>query len=262
MYKLYFLSGLPRTGTTLLSSILNQNPNVHTTSTSGLLDFLAGIDYVYGEVQQRYKEINDNQLKNIFKSIASSYYTHLNTPIIIDKWRGWIDNISQIKEIITPTPKIICTYRPVEEIITSFLFLLERDENNFIDKELQNKGISITNENRSRYLWKEGVVGESYEMFKNSIDKENILYISYDQLVNYTSETLKKIYAFLGEEEYDHKFDEISNHTNDNDDYWKIKNLHTIRSTLELQYKNPENYLTSKSIQYYKQFNSIFEHVK
>jgi len=261
MSKLYFLSGLPRTGTTLLSSLLNQNPQIHCTSTSGLLDFLSGVDYVYGEISQRYKTIDGAQLKNIFKSVVESYYNHIDRPIIIDKWRGWISNIPQIKEVINPSPKIICTYRPVEEIITSFLYLLEKDKNNFVDQELFKRKIPVTNENRSKFLWKEGVVGESYEMFKTSIDKKNILYISYDNLIDQPEETMTKIYDYLSESFYTHDVNHIKSDTNDNDKYWEIKNLHSIRSTLKRDYKNPEDYLTTKSINYYKQFNDIFDYV-
>ena len=42
MKKLYFLSGLPRSGSTVLAGILNQHPDVHASSTSGLLDMLVG----------------------------------------------------------------------------------------------------------------------------------------------------------------------------------------------------------------------------
>ena len=42
MKNIYFLAGLPRSGSTVLAAILSQNPAVHTTGTSGLLDMLVG----------------------------------------------------------------------------------------------------------------------------------------------------------------------------------------------------------------------------
>ena len=38
MKKVYFISGFPRAGNTLLSSILNQNPNISATGKSFLPD--------------------------------------------------------------------------------------------------------------------------------------------------------------------------------------------------------------------------------
>jgi len=259
--NLYFLSGLPRTGTTLLTCILNQNPNIHATSTSSLLDFLSGVEYVYGEVQQRHNNINQVQIKNIFKSIISSYYSHLEFPYIIDKWRGWTDNIPQIMELIDSNPKLICTYRPVEEIITSFLVLLEQDKNNFVDIELKKLGKKINNRTRAMYLWESGVVGESYHGFKNSLEYKICLYISYDEIVNSPNETLKKVYSYLGIEYYSHMFDSINTFVEDNDSYWKIKNLHNIRSKLQSTSEPPEKYLDDGLINYFKKQNIIFDYV-
>jgi hypothetical protein len=42
MKKIYFLSGLPRSGSTVLAALLQQHPEMHTTATSGLLDMLVG----------------------------------------------------------------------------------------------------------------------------------------------------------------------------------------------------------------------------
>ena len=43
MKKVYFISGFPRAGNTLLSSILNQNPNIHSTGHSFLPDLFFAI---------------------------------------------------------------------------------------------------------------------------------------------------------------------------------------------------------------------------
>ena len=38
--NVHFISGMPRSGSTLLCNILNQNPRFHATGTSGVLDLL------------------------------------------------------------------------------------------------------------------------------------------------------------------------------------------------------------------------------
>jgi sulfotransferase len=262
MKKIYFLSGLPRTGTTVLSSIINQNPNIHCTSTSGLLDLLSGVNYVYNEVAQRSLESNEQQIKNIFKGISDSYYNHIKQDIIIDKWRGWVANIPQIKEIISSSPKIICTYRPIEEIIVSFLHLLEQDPSNFIDKVLKSNNQIVNNSNRAKYLWQNGVVGETYNFFVQSLSYKNeILYISYNELVFKTSDTIKKIYEFLDINIYNHSYTNLNTKILDNDTYWDIKNLHLIRNNVEQELKSPQDYLDDDTIKYFKSFNKIFSEI-
>ena len=52
MKKIYFLSGLPRSGSTVLAALLQQHPEMHTTATSGLLDMLVGTLKAWGGLYQ------------------------------------------------------------------------------------------------------------------------------------------------------------------------------------------------------------------
>ena len=40
---IYFIAGLPRSGSTLLTNILAQNPDCYTTPTSGIIDMLVNV---------------------------------------------------------------------------------------------------------------------------------------------------------------------------------------------------------------------------
>lgn len=262
--NIYFLSGLPRTGTTLLSCILNQNSNVHVSSTSGLLDFLAGVNFIHCEVSKRYSFTNQKQIKNIYRSIFHAWYEHIDSPVIIDKWRGWIDNVNQLKEVTGSSPKIIYLYRPIEEIITSFLYLLDKDSNNFVDKELVKIGKKVNNKNRSNYLWEHGVVGESYKMLERYLylnNSEDVLFLKYSDLVHFPNKSLKEIYQFLNIDYFEHNFEKINLKINDNDEYWNIKDLHKIRKKIQIEIKGPENYLSFEDIEFYKKKNSLFEQI-
>jgi len=260
--QIYFLSGFPRTGTTLLSCILNQNPEIYVSSTSGLLDFLAGIGNLYHQVSERYDSVNPSQIKNLYKSIFNSWYEHIDSQIILDKWRGWINNINQLQQVTGSVPKIIYTYRPLEEVVTSFLYLIGNDPNNFVDKNMKSMGIEITNENRARYLWEQGVIGESYSMLENYLRQDsnaNVLFLSYSELINNSKTCLNLIYNFLELDNFEHDFKNINGSTNENDNHWELKNLHTIRSTIRQEYKDPKKYLTDQAISFFRDKDKIFD---
>ena len=53
---LHFLSGLPRSGSTVLAAILNQNPEVQVSTTSGLVHALTGL----AETWHREPMLKDN----------------------------------------------------------------------------------------------------------------------------------------------------------------------------------------------------------
>jgi sulfotransferase len=259
MQKLFFLSGLPRTGTTVLGNILNQNPDIHVSSTSGLLEFLYHVNEVYLNITDRYIDVDPKQFINVSDSIVKSWYKHVDKKYIIDKWRGWMNNLPQIVEVINNNPKIICTYRPVEEVLVSFIDLLDKDRNNFIDSELTKRNLEITNINRSLFLLNEGVVGETIEFISNTFHKygDKILYISYDDIVTDTENTLKKIETYLEIGHYEnYSLTDIDTSVNDNDFYWGIKELHNIRPVVGKKSKDPKEYFDSDFLQYLQSINS------
>jgi hypothetical protein len=66
MKEYYFLSGLPRSGNTLLGSIINQNPNLNLTANTILTDAIYQLSLL--KEYQIYKNFPDeNSLNNIIK---------------------------------------------------------------------------------------------------------------------------------------------------------------------------------------------------
>ena len=133
MKQLFFLSGIARSGSTLLGSILNQNPDIYVTPTSPLMDIFCLTEEIYNKMETQYTFNKGATLRNLQNSLADNFYDNINKPIIIDKHRGWPRNVKQIEQHITNNPKIICTYRPVAENICSFLKLIERISLKFSD---------------------------------------------------------------------------------------------------------------------------------
>jgi sulfotransferase len=80
MKKIYFLSGLPRSGSTVLAALLQQHPEMHTTATSGLLDMLVGTLKAWADSLSQKSSTQDNtaqekEIQRILKSICET-----NTP--------------------------------------------------------------------------------------------------------------------------------------------------------------------------------------
>ena len=134
MNQFMFISGLPRTGSTLLSSILSQNPKLYSEGNSGVCQLM-------WDMQQSCLLNIDEQLESsgryftaidLISSIPNIYYKGLDKKIIFDKCRAWTFplNTQLIKKYITSTPKIIVLERPIQEIVASFVAL--RRANNYV----------------------------------------------------------------------------------------------------------------------------------
>jgi len=257
MKQLYFLSGMQRSGSTLLSCILNQNPNIFSSKTSPLLDILSSCEKTLNEVYNQYTFDYNQKNKNLILGILNSYHDDEESHIIIDKHRGWVGSIDLIEEIYTP--KIICTNRSVPEVITSFIKLIENNNslNNSIDKALRNSGFPISITNRADYIF-HNFVNNPRQAILSSIDKyRNYIHmVEYNDIINYPNETFSKIYEFLGIEKFKHNFSDIENTCKEEKDIaWGIENLHEIRNKLQKTSTPPEEILGKELTEYYRQFD-------
>lgn len=256
--SIFFLSGMPRTGSTLLGSILSQNPEVHVTPTSPMYSLLVNANEHFNLLNEQYTFDYVNSSDRMYHAMVESFYDDIKKPIIFDKHRGWPRNVPAIETYLNKNAKIICTVRPIAEVVTSYIVLAEKDANNFIDAHLKKVGEDITNENRARLLW-EFYLKTPYENMVYGLENhpEKILLVDYRDIVFHPKETLKKVYDFCGIDVFEHYFSEIENKCSEaKDDAWGLKNLHNIRPNLNMISSDPSIYLSKETIDYLNSFNT------
>lgn len=230
--QFYFLGGLPRSGSTLLASLLSQNQDVYVSPTSALITAMQGAAMGFSQDRSTTASHVDGQLAHILRGTVDGMYAHVKEQNVIDKNRGWPAHIDKLREIFGEEPKIICTVRPVAECIASFV-KLQKPEN--VRQYVRN----IMDPN-------DGMVMRSYVALKHGFEnhRKNLLFVEYDDLVNNPKHELGRIYDFLGIEGHNHDFNNIINPVIENDtDAWGIPGLHTIREKLGKSDYNPKELL-------------------
>ena len=258
MRKFYFMSGLPRCGSTLLTALLNQNPSIHASTNSPVLDTIHySEEYLLYNSEQYKAHPKPQSAHKVLSSIAPNYYFDIKEPIIIDKSRGWVNQIQHITDYITDSPKIICPVRNIYDILTSFLYLIHKNSRvSFIDEGLKRNNLEITNDNRCDYMMSpQGIVGMSYHALSEAYRKghqDKILLVDYDDLVRSPQQQLNRIYDFLGEERYTHSFENVSVKFDENDDVYNLDNMHMVRGKVEKIYHDSEKYLSAYVLDKYK----------
>lgn len=258
MKHLFFLSGIARSGSTLIGSILNQNPDIYVSPTSPLMDLFCYTELDYQKVDVQYTFDKQTTMFNLHKVLANTFYEHIDKPYVIDKHRGWPKNINQIKQFITNNPKIICTYRPLPESITSFLKLMDKDPNNVVDRELRERGLEINRYNRAMMLWY-NYSNDPYESLKFGLEnfRENILVVKYDDIINDVENQLSRIYNFLEIPNYTHTFDNITNTCSEVKDVaWGFEGLHDIRSTISKTSDDARNVLGKELFEFFTKLDN------
>lgn len=215
--KINFLSGLPRTGSTLLSSILNQNPSVYSGPNSPLCQLMWDMEMSCTGSEEEIK--NTFEVKNkIIKEIPKIFYSGIDKNII-DKCRTWTlpGNLDLIDKYITKNPKIVVMVRPIIDIVKSFVYI--RNLNNW-----ENPEYGLLDENSDPIML-------SYNGVLNAKRNNNgqFLFVEYDSLVDDTKNTINKIYDFYEIEKFDHDFNSIYNMYPERDDILQSIGLHDIR---------------------------------
>lgn len=261
MKGIFFLSGLPRSGSTLLGSILSQNPDIVVTPTSPFLDLLCFANQALQKVNQQYTFDYDVVSKNLYKSIFEGFYKSQTSHYVIDKHRGHPRNVEPWRLFLDVNPKIICTVRPIADVLASYLKLIQLNpENNFVDQNLLKNNKQINTTNRAKCLWEE-YVSDPYESMVIGLKnhRECLHLVDYDQMIFEPEKTIEAIYHFLQIPQYIHDFDCIHNAcAEEKDAAWGLENLHTIRKKLEKTSTPAEEILGKYLTDFYNQYNLIY----
>ena len=240
--RIAFQSSLPRSGSTLLSNIVGQNPEFHVTPTSGLLDLL----YVARQQFSRGEEFKAQQRREMEQAFAGfcrggleGYAAALTTkPWLLDKSRGWGVHYAFLNAFYSD-PKIVCMLRDPVDILCSM-------ECNFRKANLQDPGLVIHSDMHNTSLEKRldhwvasppvGLAMERLlEILRQGTDQQ-MLFIHYVQLCANPRHELERLYAYLGMPYYEgHDFNNIEQITVEDDKVYGIFGDHTIRRKVEPQ---------------------------
>jgi sulfotransferase len=244
----------------LLSALLNQNPVIYSSPLSPINSYLWEFEKINAALEIG-EFLDGTGAKNLGKQIIHNYYAHINKSIVIDREKSWGSpaNFYLAQKYITPRPKIIYTYRPILEILTSFIDILP--EYSFIDKSMENEGwvyktYLSKNDNRCDYLMQpNGQIHRSLMAINEINKKENkdlFCLINYNDLINKPQATLFNLYEFLDLPNYEHNFNKIVN--NEKTNYvidMKPQGLHDIRTQLKKISKDPKEILSEYIIAKY-----------
>ena len=261
--KYYFMAGLPRAGSTLLSSLLNQNPNLYSGPSSPVLGamYTTHEHFLNNELYTGFPK--PDSVNKIIGSLIDDWYYDVKKPIVIDKNRAWTARVPFIEGYIQQEAKIIVPVRRVDEILTSILTMIHRNpfeegqpRINFVDEILVKNNIPINDENRCQHLLNpNGIVWESLNATKLGVDEghdDKFHYVDYNDLITDPQGELDEIYEFLDEEPFEHTFDGLSNkHREDDLKTYGLSDMHEIHSKLEKTSPDPREVLPTSIIELY-----------
>ena len=247
----FYLAGLPRTGSTVLGEILNQNDNIHVTPASPMSEIICEILAKWRANQVTLKAYkHPDQLPNVWRGVRDGMYKHRDESVVIDKSWAWHmkDPISAAREYLGEEMKVICTVDNITDCLASFIMLIRNNPeyNSFVDTALLHEHKPLTDENRCLTLMNPNIptsVGWCYQNLKQtwqSKSRQNLLLIERKDLIDKPIEIIEQIYNFIDRKDLliwgnneKHHFNQIEKEITENDaGAYGIPNLHALSPAL------------------------------
>lgn len=264
--KVFYNSSLPRSGSTLLQNIMMQNPDIYSTPTSGVIEFLLQARIIYS-TSDTFKAQDPEEMKKGFNGFCKAgLYGFFNAitdrPYVIDKSRAWLGNYS-FTDWFESDPKVIVMVRDLRCIFSS----MEKNyrKNPHIDplivngKELKN----MSTVSRIDHFSVSPPVGPSLEWLFEAIHQghdKNILFIKFEDFTTNPEKEIKRVYDYLELPYYQHDFENVEQLTHENDVIHGIFGDHKIQSKVR---PVPEDYITilgkEQSDRLYSHYNWFFK---
>lgn len=236
--QFHFISGLPRSGSTLLSAILLQNPRFHAGMTSPVGALFSGILEQCSAGSEFGAVIDLDMRRRLLHGLFDSYYADkADKPIIFDTNRQWCARLPALKDLF-PKAKTIACVRNVAWVMDSLerLYRANPFENTklFGDAVERNSVYSrcetLAQHNR--------LVGYAWTALKEAYYGENadsMLIVDYDLLSQAPDRVMRLIYDFIGEPWFEHDFDSLAYDAPEFDQALGVAGLHKVKARVALQ---------------------------
>jgi sulfotransferase len=228
--RFHFISGLPRSGSTLLSALLRQNPRFH----AGMSGPMAGmVGALLGEMSGRNEFsmfIDDAQRRRVVRGLFDNYYAECPADVIFDTSRAWCTRLSAIAQLF-PDSRVIACVRDVPWIVDSIERIIQR--NAFSPSSIFNYTPGGTVYTRANGVASaEGMLGYAYDALKEACYGEHadrLLLVQYETLVAEPAKALAAIYDFIGEPVFGHDFRHVDYDAREFDARAGTPGLHDVR---------------------------------
>lgn len=251
MKKLHFCGGLPRSGSTVLMNILQQNPRIFTTGTCALPEILHTHILIKSRFRESFQAMSvdqaDSAMFGLIHGATKGWFEGLtNKPVILSKNRMWSELFHLYKN-----SKYIVTVRDLRDIVESFekvnartLALHSFGDRNIFTPAMHKheKYRHYFDESNSLSIPLTTEVPRMMEVFTRK--ENNVLFVRYEDFTKEPVYILKKIYNFLEEDWFEHDLNHIDQSKVFEHDhaYFRERTDHVTKKSF-VYYKEPERLL-------------------
>lgn len=231
----HFISGLPRSGSTLLGAILRQNPRFSAGMSSPVASLFEGVISQVSAGSELSRMVDDAQRARLLRGLFDSYYADNPAEVIFDTNRAWTARLSEALRLF-PNAKFVCCVRDLAWVMDS----LERQ---FRNRTFENTGLFGNPAERATVYTRTEALASSNRLFGFSYQAlreacwgdhaDRLVIIDYDILVARPKEVIDLLYDFIEEPTFEHDFENIDYDAAAFDEQLGLDGLHRVRPKVE-----------------------------
>jgi sulfotransferase len=234
----HFITGLPRSGSTLLAALLRQNPRFHAGMSSPVASLYAGMRQQFGAGSEFGAVITPAERRRLVRGLFDAYYAEqAGKDVVFDTNRMWAAHMPMLMDQF-PQAKVIACVRNVAWIMDS----LERryradpyENTRLFNDEVERNTVYSRVETLAQ---RNRLVGYAWSALKEAFYGEHassLLLLDYDLLAQAPHKVMPLIYQFLGEPPFEHDFERLEYDAPEFDATLGIRGLHKVRSKVSFE---------------------------
>lgn len=216
MNIIHFCGGLPRSGSTLLMNLLQQNPRIFTTGTCALYEILRDKILIKSRYAETFQAMSTDQadraMYGLIHGATKGWFEGLtNKPVVISKRHGWSSLFH-----LYPKSKFICLIRDLRDVVESFERVNDKTLalHTYADSQVMTPAMHV--HEKYKYYFDEPnafsinlqtEVPRMMEVFQRTPEK--VMFIRYEDFTKEPLYMLKKLYTFLNEDYFSHDLNDI-----------------------------------------------------
>jgi len=204
--QLLFLIAQPRSGNTLFASIMNQNPEIAATPNSITLEIMKDLHLLkQTDVFLNYPD--HKSLDNVLDSVYDNYYKDWPQRIIVDRGPVMTEgNFALMQKHYKRPFKCIVLLRDLMDVLASYMQWYTENPDAFPNRY----NLNTDDEKLAMIMNKDGAVAKDLEAIKNAYNYPNLChFVKYDEMVTNPEQEFRKIYQFINEPYFNHRFNNL-----------------------------------------------------
>jgi sulfotransferase len=227
----HFISGLPRSGSTLLSGILLQNPRIHAAMTSPVGSLCSAVLGQVSAGSEFAPVVGRDKRKALLRGLFDSYYADVDKEVIFDTNRAWSARLPLVHDLF-PQAKVIACVRNVAWIMDSFerMYRANPYEHTRLFGAAGARGTVYSR--LDGLAQHDQTVGYAWSALREAFYGEHassLLLIDYELLTRAPAKVLPLVYDFLGEPHFEHDFDNVEYDAEEFDQQLGAPGLHRVK---------------------------------